>query len=54
MEVVMRTKGAKETEKLTDEEGNFERQLKRLYSFKDLYNLVTLITSKGEVNDRLV
>ena len=31
-----------------------ERQHKRLYSFKDLFNLVTAITNQSDVHHRLV
>ena len=60
MEIVLETKGEEEvrdsdsTDPKELEEFNNDRHQKRMYSFKQLFNIFTSVNNKSEVHDRLV
>ena len=57
MEVVLKTRGKKEIEGEAAQEqlelAEADRHQKRMYSFKQLFNLCTMVANNSEVNDRL-
>ena len=57
MDVVLKTRGKKDIEEEAAKEqleiSEAEMHQKRMYSFKQLFNLCTMVANNSEVNDRL-